>query len=296
MKNYPFNNQISNGFNFSELYYNLKNYCPIQLDDLVRIGRNFNGGYVLSTKSIEVTETLLSFGINDDWSFEKEFTKRKECKLYAYDYSVSLSRFKKDKEKFFRHMLFNLFFLRVKTGQMYHSLWKYYDQLSEGFAKFFNNPEHFFFEKYIGQYDDEKFVCFDTIINDYALFETKDFSIFIKMDIEGNEYRVLPDIISYSNKINGLVIEFHMLDIIDKRFERIMADLMSHFYIAHVHANNAGGLIHKTHLPKLLEITFINKSLVAESVMVSKFKYPIEGLDFPNINNCKDIELDFGRS
>jgi hypothetical protein len=61
---------------------------PIKLDNLVRVGNVHDGGYILSKRQIEKTDILLSFGVNDDWIFEKEFTKIKDVKIYAYDYSI----------------------------------------------------------------------------------------------------------------------------------------------------------------------------------------------------------------
>jgi hypothetical protein len=64
--------------------YDFKKLHPIQL------GRNTDGGYVLSNRQIERTKVLLSFGIFTDWSFEKDFVKRKNTTvLYAYDYWCS---------------------------------------------------------------------------------------------------------------------------------------------------------------------------------------------------------------
>ena len=37
---------------------------------LCRLGKNNDGGYLIGPKSIENTETLISFGISDDWTFE----------------------------------------------------------------------------------------------------------------------------------------------------------------------------------------------------------------------------------
>jgi hypothetical protein len=68
--------------NFNKCY-------PIELEDLVRIGRDFDGGYVLSERHIENTNILLSFGIRDDWSFEEDFSTKKEITVYSYDYSIT---------------------------------------------------------------------------------------------------------------------------------------------------------------------------------------------------------------
>jgi hypothetical protein len=61
---------------------------PVELDDLVRVGSDFDGGYVLSERMIEKTKILLSFGVNDNWTFEEDFFNRKNVSIYAYDYSI----------------------------------------------------------------------------------------------------------------------------------------------------------------------------------------------------------------
>ena len=43
--------------------------------DLVRIGRNNDGGYLVSKSDIEKSDVLIGLGINDDWSFERNFKK-----------------------------------------------------------------------------------------------------------------------------------------------------------------------------------------------------------------------------
>ena len=43
--------------------------------DLVRIGRDNDGGYLVSKSDIEKSDVLIGLGINDDWSFERDFKK-----------------------------------------------------------------------------------------------------------------------------------------------------------------------------------------------------------------------------
>ena len=53
----------------------LPNFFAVkQAVDLVRIGRDYDGGYLVSQSDIEKSELLLGLGICDDWSFEKDFT------------------------------------------------------------------------------------------------------------------------------------------------------------------------------------------------------------------------------
>ena len=57
--------------------YNLpKSFKPKYNFDLIRLGRNNDGGYLVGKNTIKNTENLISIGIYDDWSFEKDFQKK----------------------------------------------------------------------------------------------------------------------------------------------------------------------------------------------------------------------------
>jgi len=43
-------------------------------DDLTRIGRDHDGGYLISLADLMASDTLIGLGINDDWSFERDFS------------------------------------------------------------------------------------------------------------------------------------------------------------------------------------------------------------------------------
>jgi hypothetical protein len=160
------------------------------------------------------------------------------------------------------------------------------------FKKFFNeNDRHYYVPKFIDQYDNEKYVSFNTLFD--TLPRTDDLSMFLKMDIEGGEYRCLRDMTPYLDKLNGMAVEFHFLDICDNRFMEIMQIFSEKFYIAHMHGCNFGDLIYKTNIPQVLEITFINKKMVTGEIMPSKKKYPVEKLDYPNNPGEKDYALTF---
>ena len=46
--------------------------------DLIRVGRDNDGGYLVEKKSLANSQSLISLGINDDWSFEEDFLKKKK--------------------------------------------------------------------------------------------------------------------------------------------------------------------------------------------------------------------------
>ena len=85
---------------------------PIFIDnkDLIRLGSIDDGGYVVPIENVKSSDTLISFGISDNWDFEKDFFKRSSANIFAYDYSINnnfwLMRFKKDLIKFFQLKIF----------------------------------------------------------------------------------------------------------------------------------------------------------------------------------------------
>ena len=52
-----------------------KFFYPKKNCNLLRLGNKNDGGYVVEKNSINNSETLLSFGLSDDWSFESDFSK-----------------------------------------------------------------------------------------------------------------------------------------------------------------------------------------------------------------------------
>ena len=58
---------------------------------LKRLGKNYDGGYLIDHTSLKETNTLISLGINDDWSFEKDFFKSNpNSKILCFDRDTSL--------------------------------------------------------------------------------------------------------------------------------------------------------------------------------------------------------------
>jgi len=262
---------------------------PIELDDLLRVGSAKDGGYVISKRQIENTKILLSFGINRDWTFEYDFNERKNVRVYAYDYSIKKFPFvnKKFAKEYMRMDKTLDFLRRSKVKKFKNELC-----LSKKFDQFFNNKAgRYFIPKFIGQYDDDKNICFESIFKELGTVE--DNSVFLKMDIESAEYLCLPQLLPFIRKINGIVVEFHQLDIAEKKFDEIMEMLSEYFYVAHVHGNNCAKLIYKTNIPKVLEMTFICKSLVPGKINLSGKKYPINGLDAPCNLLAEDYQFFF---
>ena len=53
---------------------------------LQRIGKKNDGGYLVGPFAVQNSKYLISYGINDDWSFEKNFYKlNNNIKIITYD-------------------------------------------------------------------------------------------------------------------------------------------------------------------------------------------------------------------
>ena len=72
-----------------------------KLSNLIRLGRKYDGGYVIDKRVIGKTRAIVTCGLEAEWSFEKEFQKYNgDCKIIAFDHTVNkkfwINRFLKD--------------------------------------------------------------------------------------------------------------------------------------------------------------------------------------------------------
>jgi len=266
------------------MYYDIKSLTPhlIKNDNLIRIGRIHDGGYVLSDKIIENTDLLISFGINADWSFEKDFKNKKDVTIHAFDFSVTYSSLIKKLIKYFKRLRFKKVFSQIKAIL--------------DFKVFFNEKNKIFFHlKGVGNNINPDFLTFEQVMNiAERKLEDSNSNIFVKIDIEGSEFDVIPSMKPYFKQIVGMVVEFHDLDKYSSDFNDIISLLKNDFHVMHVHGNNNNLPIEGTNLPTVIEITFFNKRLVNENdVYLSTKNYPLKGLDYPNTRGKKEMILSF---
>ena len=67
---------------------------PFDENDLIRFGKKGDGGYVISKKSLEADNCLLTFGMSNDWSFEEDFVRHNSQNfVHIYDHTVNLNFF-----------------------------------------------------------------------------------------------------------------------------------------------------------------------------------------------------------
>lgn len=66
-----------------------KLFKPFYCEDLIRLGKDYDGGYLVNKQDVLNTKKLISFGIGDDISFEQDFCKLNDCAVEAYDGSIA---------------------------------------------------------------------------------------------------------------------------------------------------------------------------------------------------------------
>ena len=68
----------------------LPKFCePKSSDYLIRLGIESDGGYIVDSRDVASSDGLLSFGVGDDWTFEKDFLNSNPKPLFAFDGSLN---------------------------------------------------------------------------------------------------------------------------------------------------------------------------------------------------------------
>jgi hypothetical protein len=217
------------------------------------VGRDADGGYVVTEEAIRATEVLISYGIDFDWEFEREFSELSGARVFAYDRSTVDLLVGADEPERLR---FNRFF----DGQIatFHGL-------------FIGNGEH------------------GTVRVSQTLQGHENKRVFIKFDIEGAEYEpaVFGDLLKLPPNVIGVVAEFHSFPGNVDRIRNLVKS--SGFYVVHIHVNNGGGTSDDM-LPNLIELTLLREGYFRPSGEVHT--YPL-GVDRPCVASRRDMRLHF---
>ena len=222
-----------------------KEFKPMHKYDLIRVGRNNDGGYLIEKQSFLKSNCLVSFGIGYDWSFERDFFNHRKVPIHCYDHTLKYSHIK----KFSRNSLLSLF---------KPIMWN-----SNGLKKIKNNIFLYkdyknFFKGDIIHFRSAIGLGFNRIRLAEIFERIKHTPIFLKIDIEGSEYRILDEIIELQNFICGMVIEFHDIDLHEEKILKFINNFK--LKLVHVHGQNSGGRQYLTSSgdPILLEMKFSN--------------------------------------
>lgn len=241
-------------------------FHPINCSDLIRLGKDFDGGYLVCRRDIEKSDAFIGMGVSDDWSFESDFYKLKKIQIDTYDRSVGFS-----------------YFLR----QIFRKLLRLHNPMH--FLKAVRTLFSFLF--FFGQESvrhHRAFIGFDAPPKSISLksaLAKSDGNVFLKIDIEGSEYRILDELLACAHRISGLAIEFHDCDL---HFSRLR-DFIDAFPLTLVHCHvNTGGVLGLDQDPTLLELTFSSSEKGQDKVVALPHH-----LDMPNKEGAPQFQVEF---
>lgn len=247
--------------------------APLECE-LVRVGGLGDGGYVIHAADQFGIEVLLSLGISDDWSFEREIARTSpKCTVYGYDRTSG-------------SLVFIFYLLReVLSSHRWAKkikLLKKWLWLAFSFF-FFWNGKHKFERKWIVL--EKKNLKEKSIKAAFGKIPLEK-KLGIKIDIEGNEYEIGDELVEQIRKrcpnTAFVVIEFHNISKNQKSFFDLTRKIQEHLPVAHVHANNFGD-IGTDGFPEVIEITFSSSINLSETKKLStpngSFDKPCNPLD-----------------
>ena len=161
--------------------------------ELIRLGQDNDGGYLVDKKSIDDSKSLITLGLGFDWTFEKDYYDLKKSPVYCYDHSVNYSTIKKRCRKFLSSYMLRVFKPKYFTQKNFFKFILRDVFLYNDYKKFFKiqNVEHK--EEMIGTGD--KCVKLKKILDE----RKNDLPAFVKIDIEGSEYRIFDEILLNQN-------------------------------------------------------------------------------------------------
>ncbi len=255
----------------------LADFHPVACESLARIGSANDGGYVVPLDAVRAAGALLSFGLSHDWTFERDFKKQNpDAIIHCYDHTVSLrTAFEYSVGQLLR------FILQLRPGALRRAFtWIDY--------KLFFRAERKHFKQRVWRDRQHNSATIEDVFGRLP----PECQVFVKMDIEGGEYRVLDDLLDHSGNIVAMAIEFHDVDIVPQMFNSFIGKIKRDFHVVHIHGNNMGGIA-PFNFPIAPEITFLNKRFFNSAPGPSRLTYPVPGLDRPNYPQFPDFTFEF---
>jgi len=221
-----------------------------QYNEKIRLGRERDGGYVIAD-NVGDYDCYLSAGVSIEESFSKDFIiKYNMNKNNCFAFDLSVEDYPYEYTK-------DITFIKINIGPE-------------------NTDETTTLKEYNAKYN----------------------NIFLKMDIEGCEVEWLESLNESDLKhYKQIAIEFHGIN--DDSYNRTyirkfecFKKLSSTHFLIHAHGNNWSGnsFINYTHVPDVIELTYIRKDTLINPVF-NTLPLPMESIDFKNNIDNPEINL-----
>ncbi|WP_206044403.1 FkbM family methyltransferase [Gemmatimonas groenlandica] len=235
-------------------------------------------------------------GISDDWSFEEDVLSQNPLvQLVGLDGTVSAGRFGVGALSKLTLALKSLLQGRISQFEraLLEAKWSAITAIK--FLRFFARGNREFIQKMVRAEASPDGITWKEALARLHSVGNSTKSILVKMDIEGGEYAILPELLKESDEVSLLIVEFHDCGARWTDFQAIIAEICRCFTVVHVHGNNYIPLIPSTNVPEVLEISFLRSSLLTKSdeLATQPVKYPLTELDQPNDPARPDYSLAF---
>ena len=264
-----------------KLSKNLNYLRPIKINNLFRVGNKTDGGYVVPSKPFQQIDGIISFGLGDNFSFEHHaLLLNNKLNIIVYDHTVNIFYF-------FMKFLKSIKRIFYFKSNLVNILNKFTTLLNYTLFFSINKKAEHIQNKIVKKIYSSNETNLKSVFNN-----SKGKNFLVKIDIEGDEYKIIKDIKNYSKKIHILIVEFHNLDKKRTLFKNSVIFLKTFFNIIHIHANNNCSLCNDK-FPEVVEFTFLNKKIYPLNSNNFKKNFPIKGLDFPCHQYNKDYILKF---
>lgn len=243
---------------------------------LIRVGPASDGGYVLPVEAARRAQVLVSLGLSDDWRFEEDFRRISGARVECFDHTVHRS------------------FWRWRAVHRIVAFRKLSGSLSVRWRDVVKKREYDRFFAHVGVTHHQVMVGFERPPSSLSLTSVlrphRGSRVFVKMDIEGWEYRVLDQILDEEQSVLGFLVEFHDVDLHRDWITHFVAMSRSSYVLAHVHANNFGPL-DEAGDPTVLEMTWVRADLA--HLASDKSNLQVGRLDYPNDSSRPETPIRF---
>ena len=248
--------------------------------DLIRLGGDYDGGYLVEKNSVESSESLITLGLGYEWTFEKDYYKKYKKPITCYDHTVNYSSVKKVSRQALIRGICNFFKPKYFLKKNFFSnfiknifLYKDYKNL------FCNEVQHHVVRVGPGTGPGNKNINFSEIIK-----KNNKLPCYLKVDIEASEYRILDEILNTQNKFMGIAIEFHDVDLHLDKIQMFIKSL--DMTLVHIHPMNQA--LEVNGIPIQIELTFSkNPKKISEEPQIP------HRLDMAGNPTFENIELKF---
>jgi hypothetical protein len=243
-----------------------------------RVGRNWDGGYVLESDSLSSVEVTYSYGVGWELSFEKALYSRTHKTIRLFDPT-----------------LFDMGNIPTQSKRGLYWLGRYFAKVVYFKSILVSLPLRGYGLKFYNEgLAKSKNGKYNSFSNHLAEFGDEGKKILLKIDIEGGEYEMFEDekFLKSLDNVVQIAMELHDLEREIGRVEKIVQRLSDRFSVVHFHANNYGYLFESKgkKVPSVIEITFLNNAYMKQRVADTE-SLPVSNLDYPNDPQKPDIEL-----